>query len=357
MRIQVFEQARTAHLDRLALLPNTQLFFRHRSFDFDEAQASKVDATQMSRTAMIWRLAQSTPEVIEVNEPMFLRAWPTIIAAYCGALLASLRSRRRVRIVCYAIENGDAEASFARHFRIAHVISRLLFRLAVNGLVSRVDGMAFGTEGAAANYSRFVASRHRLSLATFSPLEPACSCDDSIESHGVLFVGALEQRKGVAELMAAWESVTGDLPGVTLTVVGKGQMEDVITEWIRTQPSARLVVDLERSDLHHAYRSARVLVLPSLRTPHWREQVGLPIVEALAHGCEIVTTDETGLADWLDRHGHRVVPSELPVGALSAAIREAWRSARPRSEILSSLPERDGRNLAAEWLFAKPDNS
>jgi glycosyltransferase involved in cell wall biosynthesis len=103
--------------------------------------------------------------------------------------------------------------------------------------------------------------------------------------------------------------------------------------------------------------------LASQPTAGWREQVGLPIVEGLAHGCRVVTTDQTGLAGWLREHadrGHRVVPAGGSGADLAAAVLAALTTPTgdgPGS-VLADLPVRDGRLAADDWLFEPgPDRS
>ena len=92
-------------------------------------------------------------------------------------------------------------------------------------------------------------------------------------------------------------------------------------------------------------------VLLSQPTPTWREQVGLPVVEGLAHGCTVVTTTETGLAGWLAAHGHEVLPPGAPDGEVAAAVDRALGRRRPAGDVLADLPAADGRLAADRWMF------
>jgi glycosyltransferase involved in cell wall biosynthesis len=102
--------------------------------------------------------------------------------------------------------------------------------------------------------------------------------------------------------------------------------------------------------VHRALRRAAVLVLLSQPTPTWREQVGLPLVEGLAHGCTVVTTAETGLADWLAAHGHTVLAPDAAPATVVAAVVEALAAGRPAASVLADLPDDDGRQAAEAWL-------
>ena len=98
-------------------------------------------------------------------------------------------------------------------------------------------------------------------------------------------------------------------------------------------------------------RRSSALALPSQPTPIWREQVGLPIVEGLAHGCTIVTTTESGLAAWLAAHGHSVIAPGSGAKPLADALVAALQSERGPEAVTADLPAIDGRLAADAWMF------
>lgn len=187
-----------------------------------------------------------------------------------------------------------------------------------------------------------------------NPAEPAHRVEPGARpgSGTVLFLGALDRRKGVRDLLAAWPAVAAAVPGVQLVVVGTGPFRSEVEAVALERDDVRLVVDPPRSEVHAHLRRADVLVLLSQPTGTWREQVGLPLVEGLAHGCTVVTTPETGLASWLDEHGHVLVPVGAPPAQTAGAVVSALASARPPGDVLASLPAQDGRLAADAWLFA-----
>ena len=166
----------------------------------------------------------------------------------------------------------------------------------------------------------------------------------------VAFVGALAERKGVRVLLAAWSLVVARRPDARLVVLGKGPLEDEVRSALAADPSALLEVDPPRDRIHGVLDGARVLTLPSQPRPAWREQVGLPIVEGLSHGCTVVATTETGLADWLQEHGHLVVPDAGSAEALADGLVAALDRARTADDVLDDLPTRDGRLAADDVL-------
>jgi glycosyltransferase involved in cell wall biosynthesis len=166
----------------------------------------------------------------------------------------------------------------------------------------------------------------------------------------VAFVGDLAERKGIALLLAAWSSIEEREPDARLTVIGKGDLESVVRNVADQHASIEMLVDPPRHEIHRTLAAAAVLVLLSQRTVTWREQVGLPILEGLAHGCQVVTTSETGIADWLQDHGHDVVGPLASAGDVADVVLTALRRRRSAASALGDLPARDGRLAADDWL-------
>lgn len=102
-----------------------------------------------------------------------------------------------------------------------------------------------------------------------------------------LFVGQGMQRKGLHHLLHAWRKAR--LRDATLTIVA-----GVLDPGIATLagPDIKIFRHQPRSALVEAYQNAHVMVLPSLV-----EGFGLVYLEAMAAGCFVIGTGNTGLPD------------------------------------------------------------
>jgi glycosyltransferase involved in cell wall biosynthesis len=170
----------------------------------------------------------------------------------------------------------------------------------------------------------------------------------------VTFVGAFDERKGLRQLLAAWPQVLEARPGTPLRLLGKGGLARLALDAQDAYDDVTVLLDPERSAIHEAMRSSKVVVLLSQPSATWREQVGLPIVEGLSHGCEIVTTTETGLADWLREHGHQVLDARTSGPAeVAAAVHRSLDADRTPADVVTDLPPEDGRLAADRWMFAR----
>jgi glycosyltransferase involved in cell wall biosynthesis len=123
-----------------------------------------------------------------------------------------------------------------------------------------------------------------------------------------------------------------------------------VKDFCAHEGSASFVLNPQRADILQAYAQAETLVLLSQPTPTWREQLGLPVLEGLSFGCNIVCTDETGIATQLIDLGHAVVDSRSSPAEIADAVVRTMSAPIPAAKILSTLPVRDGRLEAQLWL-------
>lgn len=103
-----------------------------------------------------------------------------------------------------------------------------------------------------------------------------------------LFVGQGIQRKGLHHLLRAWPKIAAT--GAELTLVCYAI--DPALAAMAKQTGVRLLARQERGDLERLYVAHDVFVMPSLI-----EGFGLVYLEALAAGCHVIGTPNTGLPD------------------------------------------------------------
>jgi glycogen(starch) synthase len=111
----------------------------------------------------------------------------------------------------------------------------------------------------------------------------------------VLFVGALEKRKGVEFLIRAVPRISQKIQNVKVIVVGNGS-EKITLENLADELDVRNKVlftgYLKEEDLHALYSMAEVFVLHSLY-----ETFSLVLLEAMTHGKPIVATKILGTTE------------------------------------------------------------
>jgi glycosyltransferase involved in cell wall biosynthesis len=140
----------------------------------------------------------------------------------------------------------------------------------------------------------------------------------------LLFVGALEPRKGVDVLADAYARARGDGLTVPLVVAGDGRLRGLLDG-----EGVRLVGHAGEDELRRLYGGAIALVLPSRL-----EGFGFPPLEALAHGTPPIVTDLPVFRETLG-DAARYVPVDDPA-ALADAMRELTGDAALRARLVDA---------------------
>jgi glycosyltransferase involved in cell wall biosynthesis len=113
----------------------------------------------------------------------------------------------------------------------------------------------------------------------------------SISKPYVLFVGRIEPRKNLGLLISAMDRV--GRPELRLVVVGKLDFKAANElDELNKRPYAIHFEDVEADELAALYCNASVFVFPSRG-----EGFGIPVLEALSHGIQVVCSSETALPE------------------------------------------------------------
>jgi glycosyltransferase involved in cell wall biosynthesis len=215
------------------------------------------------------------------------------------------------------------------------------------------DRIAFASPAAEECYRAARVLPPSVSTRHFLELLPRCTCSGVKQKGTVVFLGALEDRKGVPDLLAAWDLLPAHRNSWVLRIMGAGPYDEQVRRAAATDPSIDYIGPAGRDLVHATLRAAEALVLPSRPTGRWCEQIGLPIVEGLAHGCRIVAPPDTGLAPWLREHGQIVLSEAFTTRELADALHETLVSTSTGHEsVADCLPAIDSRILAEDWMRA-----
>ncbi|MDP8988202.1 MAG: glycosyltransferase family 4 protein [Actinomycetota bacterium] len=105
----------------------------------------------------------------------------------------------------------------------------------------------------------------------------------------VLFVGTLEPRKGVSDLLDAHAALRAAAPDLGLVLAGPAGWGPPLD---LSAPGVVPLGSVDDAQLDALYRAAVALALPSRY-----EGFGLPVLEAMTRGCPVVTTDAACLPE------------------------------------------------------------
>lgn len=111
----------------------------------------------------------------------------------------------------------------------------------------------------------------------------------------ILYVGRLDEIKGLKYLMSAFEEIANKHPDTHLVIVGNGDFQPYLAQGRKLQGRVAFLGKMQNNELDEVYQSAYIGVMPS-----FHEQCSYTAIEMMRHGIPIVGTDSTGLAEMLD---------------------------------------------------------
>jgi glycosyltransferase involved in cell wall biosynthesis len=350
-----YHTARTAHIERLALQTPTIFYYTQVRADFDHALAAQHPLVKRKTSfGVAVDVVRRRVRILEVPEALAIALWPQLLLIHSVIVISNALRISNTKVVAYAIENYPSDRKLAEFAHIPRFVARLVVRIIGGFLLRTTDKVVFGTSDASAAYSSQLPSsmgRKSLVREVVWALPASQPIPDQPRGQSLVFLGTFEERKGITALMEAWPLVRMQLPEASLTLMGKAGLVDQVIRFAQLNDGVHLIEDPPRSVIFRQLGLAKALVLFSQPSKGWKEQVGLPIVEGLSLGCEIVSSDETGIAAWLGGHGHQVLPAEADARCLAEGLVIALTSQRDAAEIAAGLPSEDGRTAADRILF------
>lgn len=133
-----------------------------------------------------------------------------------------------------------------------------------------------------------------IDTAWFSPRVPPLSELRSPGQHTVLFVGRLEQRKGLPVLLEAYAQLRRQRADVRLVVVGDGDLRGEYQRWVESEavPDVLFCGHVDGTLLPRCYTSADVFCSPATKG----ESFGIVLLEAMASGRAVLASSIPGFA-------------------------------------------------------------
>lgn len=148
------------------------------------------------------------------------------------------------------------------------------------------------------------------------------------EAPYILSVGVLQPRKNVARLIAAFRQIKRAHPDWPhqLVIVGKAGWGDDLKQ---SDPDIRFTGYVEDAELPALYAGAELFAYPSLY-----EGFGLPIIEAMAAGAPVLTSNRASMPEVAGDAAVKIDPYE------TASIREGLELMLRDAELRDELRER-----------------
>ena len=164
---------------------------------------------------------------------------------------------------------------------------------------------------------------HGIDTEFFSPSPSAKPRARAGDSTVILFLANISERKGIFDLLVAFDALSARLPKAELWIAGAGEGFAAAKELAAqstAQGQIRFLGRKTREEALHLYRQADIYCLPSHGEPF-----GMTVLEAMSCGMPVVTTDSGGVSCLVDDQGGVRVPMKRPAAladALAALIED-----------------------------------
>lgn len=151
----------------------------------------------------------------------------------------------------------------------------------------------------------------------------------------VLFVGRISAKKGLDDVLTAWESILAAVPTARLIVGGPALDADgeTLLRRIKQSPASTYVGPIKNVDLAQYFQEAWVTVAPSVTTNIWAEQVGMINLQSLSCETPVVTTRSGAIPEYVGAGSGAALIDEHDVTGMSQAVIELLSDAGKRAQL------------------------
>ncbi|AZV59700.1 glycosyltransferase [Peribacillus frigoritolerans] len=173
------------------------------------------------------------------------------------------------------------------------------------------------------------------------------------DSQNILSIGRLVEKKGHHILMQAFQKIRGKFPNATLTIIGRGELEEYLislANQLNLGDSFRLLNHLPKDQVREQMTNADIFCAASLEAADGDVE-GIPntLKEAMAIGVPVISTNHAGIPELITNNKEGVLVQENNVDELADALefmltnREIWETytvaARQKVELNFNLAQ------------------
>jgi glycosyltransferase involved in cell wall biosynthesis len=130
---------------------------------------------------------------------------------------------------------------------------------------------------------------HSVDTTLFKPRERPKEYDPVV----VLFIGRLNEEKGVLELVNVAKKIKSYSKNIEFWFVGQGPARCYLNK-LKEQLPIRYLGYINNAILPKVYQEADILVLPSKKRRKWEELFGIVLIEAMSCGLPVIASNHVG---------------------------------------------------------------
>lgn len=164
-----------------------------------------------------------------------------------------------------------------------------------------------------------------------------------IEGDYLLCVGTREPRKNLDKVVMAFSEIARNYPSLNLVIAGKygwgNDSSKFKVQCSKLESRVKILGYVEKEDLPALYSGAQAFIYPSLY-----EGFGLPILEAMACGCPVVTSNLGSMKEIAGEAAILVDP--VSISGIANGIAKIVGDSKTRNRLIN---EGQRRNLEFSW--------
>jgi glycosyltransferase involved in cell wall biosynthesis len=150
-------------------------------------------------------------------------------------------------------------------------------------------------------------------IPNFLQAEPTLPGTEASLRNGFLFVGRLEEVKGIRLLLESWRLGP---PDVQLRILGTGPLQGLVEKEAEASPNISYLGFQPEARVRSELDSALALLVPSL----WEENCPMAILEARERNCAVIGADRGGIPELIEDGVDGLLFEAGDAGALSNAV-------------------------------------
>lgn len=163
----------------------------------------------------------------------------------------------------------------------------------------------------------------------------------------LLYVGTLNEKKGLLNLLKAFEQI--ESPLLSLTICGTGILKSLLLEYSKRESRIKYLGQLSPDQLKKQYIEADVLIIPSI----WEEPFGRIVIEGNQYGLPVICSNRGGIVEIMQTMHSGVVFIYDSIEDLISKInkmshRDTIKSYYP--QILSNITYYDNAHNVAHYI-------
>ena len=170
-----------------------------------------------------------------------------------------------------------------------------------------------------------------------APLPEACQ-----DKRFIFSLGAAKPYKNLARLIQAFAAILPSYPDLFLVLTGRGDSYPALMRLVsqlRLESNVVFTSQLSDAEIRTCFARAQLFAFPSIL-----EGFGLPLIEAMAGGCPVLTSDRSAMAEVVGDAAVCVDP--LDVDAIAAGLRRLLDDEAFRHQLIAQ-----GRHRSEQFTW------